>query len=61
MELNHFDPDGKAWMVDVGGKENTRREATAQGIIRMSRECYRIAAAGQYRCGGRRPNPEGSV
>lgn len=46
MELNHFDPDGKAWMVDVGGKENTRREATAQGIIRMSRECYRIAAAG---------------
>ncbi len=27
-------------MVDVGGKEETAREAAAAGTIRMSRECY---------------------
>ena len=29
MEFNHFDPGGKAWMVDVGGKAETEREAVA--------------------------------
>ena len=40
MEFTHFDPGGKARMVDVGGKEDTRREAAAEGRIRMSRECF---------------------
>jgi len=40
MEFNHFDPGGKAWMVDVGHKEDTRREAIAQGVIRMNRACF---------------------
>ena len=35
MEFTHFDPGGKAWMVDVGGKEDSRREAVAEGTIRM--------------------------
>ena len=40
MDFTHFDPGGKAWMVDVSGKEDTRREAVAEGMIRMSRECF---------------------
>ena len=51
MEFNHFDPGGKAWMVDVGGKEDTRREASAQGVIRMSRACYDKVAQGRIEKG----------
>ena len=51
MEFNHFDPGGKAWMVDVGGKEDTRREASAQGVIRMSRACYDKVAQGNIEKG----------
>ena len=46
MELTHFDPGGKAWMVDVGEKEDTRREAAAEGRIRMCRACFDMVAAG---------------
>ena len=46
MEFTHFDPGGKAWMVDVSDKDDTRREATATGQIRMSRECFDRVAAG---------------
>jgi cyclic pyranopterin monophosphate synthase len=34
--LTHLDSDGKARMVDVGGKAETRRVAVAAGRIRMS-------------------------
>ena len=34
-------------MVDVSEKADTRREATAQGIIWMNPECYALAAAGR--------------
>lgn len=40
MEFTHFDEQGNAWMVDVSEKAETRREATARGSIRMSRECF---------------------
>ena len=36
MDFSHFDEQGNAWMVDVGGKEETKREATARGSIFMS-------------------------
>lgn len=39
MEFTHFDDQGNAWMVDVGDKADTRREAVARGSIFMSREC----------------------
>ena len=39
MEFTHFDSEGNARMVDVGGKEETKREATARGKIYMSRQC----------------------
>jgi cyclic pyranopterin monophosphate synthase len=35
-ELTHLDPQGRARMVDVGGKAETRRVAIAVGSIRMN-------------------------
>lgn len=40
MEFTHFDSHGDAVMVDVGGKEDTEREAVASGRIVMGRECF---------------------
>ena len=37
-EFTHFDEKRNAYMVDVSGKEVTRRSATAQGTIFVSRE-----------------------
>ncbi len=37
-ELTHFDNEGKAIMVDVGEKENTRRVAVARGEVAMQPE-----------------------
>lgn len=37
-ELTHLDAQGKARMVDVGGKAETRRVAVAEGRIAMSAE-----------------------
>ena len=37
-EFTHFDENGNARMVDVSDKEITRRSATAQGTITVSRE-----------------------
>ena len=38
MELTHLDDEGRARMVDVGGKAATRRRAVAEGRITMSGE-----------------------
>ena len=37
-EFTHFDEKGNAYMVDVSDKDVTRRSATAQGTIKVSRE-----------------------
>lgn len=37
-ELSHYDADGAARMVDVGGKPATRRRAVAEAFVRLSRE-----------------------
>ena len=37
-DLTHFDKNGNAWMVDVSDKDVSRRTATAQGVISVSRE-----------------------
>lgn len=37
-EFTHFDSDGNAFMVDVSGKDVTKRMAIAQGTIRVSKE-----------------------
>jgi cyclic pyranopterin monophosphate synthase len=35
-ELTHIDADGRARMVDVGGKDVTDRRALARAVVRMS-------------------------
>ena len=39
-ELTHFDESGNAWMVDVGDKKETDREAVACGNIHVSKEVF---------------------
>lgn len=43
MALSHLD-QGRARMVDVGGKAVTARTAVAEGAVRMSPEAYRLVA-----------------
>jgi cyclic pyranopterin phosphate synthase len=45
-ELTHLDGAGSARMVDVGGKAETLRSATAEGAIRMSADAFRLVADG---------------
>lgn len=46
MEFTHFDEQGNARMVDVGDKNDTKREAVARGSITMSPECLAKITAG---------------
>ena len=46
MGFTHFDENGKAVMVDVTGKEETLREASATGKILVSREVFQAVRAG---------------
>jgi cyclic pyranopterin phosphate synthase len=46
-ELSHVGTDGSARMVDVGGKDVTRREALATGSIRISGEAMRLIREGK--------------
>ena len=45
-ELTHFDAQGQAHMVDVGGKPETRRVARAAGRIVMRMETLKLIAQG---------------
>ena len=45
MKLSHLDEAGRARMVDVGGKPESERTATAEGQVRMSREAFEQVAA----------------
>ena len=45
MKLSHLDEASRARMVDVGGKPESVRTATAEGMVRMSREAYEQVAA----------------
>ena len=51
--LTHVGPDGDPTMVDVGGKDSTRRNAAAEGAIRCSPEAFRLLTAAD--------NPKGDV
>ena len=47
-ELTHFDAQGKARMVDVGGKEQTHRVAVAEGRIRMLATTFALVKSGGH-------------
>jgi cyclic pyranopterin monophosphate synthase len=42
VTLSHVGPDGGARMVDVGSKPDTERTASAEGVVRMSREAFEL-------------------
>ncbi len=50
-ELNHFDAQGKAIMVDVTDKPATHRVATAQGEIYVNREVMEAIQTGTAKKG----------
>jgi len=50
-KLTHFDERGAARMVDVGGKDETRRVAVAAGSIRMKPETLALVASGTSKKG----------
>jgi cyclic pyranopterin monophosphate synthase len=45
-ELTHLNAEGHARMVDVGAKDETRREAVARGTVLMRPETLRLIVAG---------------
>ncbi|MBM7853982.1 cyclic pyranopterin phosphate synthase [Desulfohalotomaculum tongense] len=45
-EMTHFDARGRARMVEVGAKEDTRREAVARGEVKMKPETLSLIEAG---------------
>ncbi len=50
-KLTHFDDEGRAKMVDVGGKSETLREARASGAIEMRAETLTRIRAGSIEKG----------
>lgn len=50
-DLTHFDENGKAVMVDVSGKRETMREATACGRITVNRTVYEAIENGTVKKG----------
>jgi cyclic pyranopterin phosphate synthase len=50
-KLTHFDERGAAHMVDVGGKPETHRVATAAGEIRMRPETLALVVSGTAKKG----------
>lgn len=45
-ELTHLDETGAVRMVDVGGKEETRRSAVAEAVVVMSEDLIRRVMSG---------------
>jgi cyclic pyranopterin phosphate synthase len=50
-ELSHLDPEGRARMVDVGGKPIQRRTARAIGLIAMNAETLALVRGNRVRKG----------
>ena len=50
-QLTHLDAQGRAHMVDVGGKDVTEREATAAGCVIMRPETLRLITSGEAKKG----------
>jgi cyclic pyranopterin phosphate synthase len=50
-KLSHVDDQGRASMVDVSDKESTERIATAEAIIVLSAEAYRLVISGTAKKG----------
>ena len=49
--LTHFNPDGEAHMVDVGGKQASERVAVAEGYIEMLPQTLALIQNGNHKKG----------
>ena len=50
-DFSHFNEDGRATMVDVGGKNVTERKAVAVGRILVNKECFEMIRTGGHKKG----------
>jgi cyclic pyranopterin phosphate synthase len=50
-EFNHFNSSGEAHMVDVGNKADTKRSATASGLIAMKQDTLHKIISGDTKKG----------
>ena len=50
-DFSHFDDEGRAVMVDVGGKATTARTATAKGAVVMAPETLAMITQGKAKKG----------
>jgi len=50
-KLTHLNEQGEAYMVDVGGKSITTREATAEATVRMQLETLELIQSGGHKKG----------
>ncbi len=50
-DFTHFDEKGNARMVNVGGKQETRREAVAAGRVLMNQRTFDLVRSGGIRKG----------
>lgn len=51
MKFTHFNEEGRAHMVEVGNKEDTKRVAKAYGRIKMKRETVQLIKDGLIKKG----------
>jgi cyclic pyranopterin phosphate synthase len=50
-DLTHLDSQGRAQMVDVGGKEVSQRVATAEAVVSMQPETLAMITEGKHKKG----------
>ena len=50
-DFSHFNEDGRARMVDVGGKDVTKRTAVSVGRVLVNRECFDLIKSGGMKKG----------
>ncbi|MBP3384212.1 MAG: cyclic pyranopterin monophosphate synthase MoaC [Firmicutes bacterium] len=50
-DFSHFNEDGRATMVDVGGKNVTERKAVAVGRILVNEQCFQMIKTGGHKKG----------
>lgn len=50
-QLTHLDDQGRARMVDVGHKDNTKRTAVARGSVHMQAQTLQLIMAGNIKKG----------
>lgn len=50
-DFSHFNEEGRATMVDVGGKDVTERVAVAVGRVLVNKECFEMIRTGGHKKG----------